>query len=947
MNSPEFPTAGFREARPRMTNGLVTDTQRAPRPGERVRHADLGEGVVIAPPADGFIKVFFPSGERQLPLSAVSTTLERSAIVIQSAAGDARRALVSWLCYQAHALPLMENVSSLTSARIDLLPHQVVLTHRVATASPRRFLIADEVGLGKTIEAALILRELISRGELKRALMVVPAGLVNNWHRELNEVFHLNFEVFGSEGDVTDRKSNAFEKHHFLIASIDTLKVRSRMARLKAAPPWDLVVFDEAHHLSAYRQNGKLVKTQNFKLAEMLKEHTRDLVLLSATPHQGDHFRFWMLVQMLDPTLFNTANEMVEHRHRLNAVIFRRTKADACKPDGSTLFARRQVHTEPMTMAPAENEFYMELIHYLNDGFALAKRQGRRGQGLAFVMTIFQKIAASSFAAVQRTLRRRLIALTIQESILHDQKLAIDPRNAALDEARALIRELHAIPDGRLGDADVDRILADYRYKILRIQRDEDETLSSGADTYGSETSAAAAEEAAISAVAVALPEERRRIKDLLAKFPPQRETKVEKLLGALGVLWKQNPKERMVVFATYLGSVEMLGLEIEKAFPGQGVTVLKGGDHGAKTAAEKRFKSPDGPRVLICTAAGREGINLQHARILFNFDLPWNPMDLEQRIGRIHRYGQVNTAQVYNLVLSDTIEGTIFLLLDSKLTEIARALGKVDERGEIAEDMRSQILGQLSMQMNYASLYADALNDPQLKRTKVELDAAMANAVEARKVVFELFQDLEGFRLDDYKAMGNPAEGMAALLHFLADAAKAAGDSFTNRGESLFAWSAKGSQEEILLTSDRDISLEKENVQLLGLDHPVIAAYLKQFRDTPPEALGLRVQSPDGNQGTLAAWLVEARGEKGQVKRAIVPLAVDARGSRLLAWERHPETLWRAQPASGTRTASPEHIAALRATLDTMLQRELEYRGLASGTRGFEAKLIAWIAAE
>ena len=359
----------------------------------------------------------------------------------------------------------MDNVSSLTSAKIDLLPHQVVLTHRVATASPRRFLIADEVGLGKTIEAALILRELISRGELKRALMVVPAGLVNNWHRELNEVFHLNFEVFGSEGDVTDRKSNAFEKHNLLIASIDTLKLRSRMARLKAAPPWDLVVFDEAHHLTAYRQNGKLVKTQNFKLAEMLKEHTRDLVLLSATPHQGDHFRFWMLVQMLDPTLFNSPAEMVEHRHRLNAVIFRRTKADACRPDGSTLFARRQVHTEAFTMSAAEKTFYEALVVYLQDGFALAKRQGKRGQGLAFVMTIFQKIAASSFAAVQRTLRRRLIALTIQEALIHDQKLDIDARNAALDEARTGLRELHGIAEGRLENAEVDKLLADYRYK--------------------------------------------------------------------------------------------------------------------------------------------------------------------------------------------------------------------------------------------------------------------------------------------------------------------------------------------------------------------------------------------------------------------------------------------------------------------------------------------------
>lgn len=914
------------------------------KPGERVRHADFGEGVVISVPVEGFIRVFFPSGERQLPVAGLISALSRSELVVLNAMGDDKRALRAWLCYQAHALPLMDNVSSLTSAKIDLLPHQVVLTHRVATASPRRFLIADEVGLGKTIETALILRELISRGELKRALMVVPAGLVNNWHRELNEVFHLNFEVFGSEGDVTDRKSNAFEKHNLLIASIDTLKLRARMARLKAAPPWDLVVFDEAHHLTAYRQNGKLVKTQNFKLAEMLKEHTRDLVLLSATPHQGDHFRFWMLVQMLNPTLFNSPVEMVEHRHRLNTVVFRRTKADACRPDGSTLFARRQVFTEAFTMSPGEQIFYEALVDYLKDGFALAKRQGKRGQGLAFVMTIFQKIAASSFAAVQRTLRRRLIALTIQEALLHDQKLDIDARNAALDEARKLIRELHGIAEGRLENAEVETLLADYKYKILRLQHEEEDALGSGADELAFEVGAAAAEEAAASSVSVALPEERRRIKELLAKYPLQRETKVEKLIGALGVLWQQNSQERIVVFATYLGSVEMLGSEIEKQYPGQGVTVLKGGDHGAKTAAEKRFKAPDGPRVLICTAAGREGINLQHARVLFNFDLPWNPMDLEQRIGRIHRYGQNNTAQIYNLVLSDTIEGSIFLLLDEKLTEIGRALGKVDERGQIAEDLRTQILGQLSMQVNYATLYSEALNDPLLKRTRVELDTAMSNAVEARKVVFELFQDLDGFRLDDYRAMGNPKEGMAALVRFIADAASVEGDTFTARGDDLFAWINKDTHSETLLTTERELSLQKENVQLIGLDHPLVAAYLRKFRELPPEDLGTLVQSPDGTDGVLAAWSVEARGDKGQVKRVIVSLGVDREGRRHVAWERQPEKLWRSQPSSQNKRETDKELAVLRNCLEPMLQRELEHRGLDKGNRGFESKLIGWI---
>src|SRR6202020_2411871 len=152
--------------------------------------------------------------------------------------------------------------------------------------------------------------------------MVVPAGLVNNWHRELNEVFNLNFEVFGSEGDITDRNPNPFAKHDRLIASTDTLRRPPRINRLLEAPRWDLVVFDEAHHLTAYRSGGKVHKTENYKLAESLKGHARDLLILSATPHQGNHFQFWMLIQLLNSTLFTNPDEMVEERHRLNTVMF-------------------------------------------------------------------------------------------------------------------------------------------------------------------------------------------------------------------------------------------------------------------------------------------------------------------------------------------------------------------------------------------------------------------------------------------------------------------------------------------------------------------------------------------------------------------------------------------------------------------------------------------------
>jgi len=295
---------------------------------------------------------------------------------------------------------------------------------------------------------------------------------------------------------------------------------------------------------------------------------------------------------------------------------------------------------------------------------------------------------------------------------------------------------------------------------------------------------------------------------------------------------------------------------------------------------------------------------------------------------------------------LSDTIEGSIFLLLDEKLMEIGRALGKLDERGQIAEDLRTQILGQLSMQLNYASLYSEALNDPLLKRTRVEVETAMSNAVEARKVVFELFQDLDGFRLDDYKAMGNPQEGMDVLIQFVADASSAEADTFTSRDDKMFGWIGKDGEGETLLTTEREFSLSRENVQLLGLDHPIVAAYLRKFREVPPQDLGICVQSPDGTEGVLAAWAVEARGDKGQLKRMIVTLGIDGQGRRHVAWERQPERMWRSAVSADNERRGDSKITVLRDTLEPMLQRELEHRGLGKASRGFEAKLIGWVEA-
>lgn len=917
--------------------------------GQRVVHQEFGEGVVTSIDPTGFINVFFrESGERKVPRILLKDKMSWSDRVIHSLKPATSEKLQKlWLSLEASELPFIDNAATLTSAKVDLLPHQVTLVHRIANTQPRRFLIADEVGLGKTIETALILRELASRGALERTMMVVPAGLVENWRRELNDVFNLDFEIFGSEGDVSDRRSNAFVKHDHLIVSIDTLKQPARMKRLIEAPPWDLVVFDEAHHLSVYKTGNKSKKTQNFKLAEILRDHCRDLILLSATPHQGDHFRFWMLIRLLDPTLFEDERDMVENRHRLNAVIFRRTKADACASDGSPLFARRVVNTEGFTLSQEESEFYEDLLLYLIDGYNLAALQGNQGRALGFVMTIFQKIAASSFAAVRITLQKRLLMLTLQEALERDEILDVNGRDNLLNEARGIIQQSYNLSDDPIGKAQTEQILAETKFHLVKKRVDSARYVSSSESYSDTESAAIIGEEAVASLVSIALPEERDRIKKLLMKFPKQTETKTVVLLNALKQLWQQNQNEKVVIFATYLGSIESIKTAIEKAYPEKGVEILKGGDHGAKTAALKRFKRRDGPRVLLTTAAGREGINLQHARILFNFDLPWNPMDLEQRIGRIHRYGQKHTAQVYNLVATDTIEGKIFLLLEEKLQNIAKTLGKVDDKGQVTEDLRSQILGQLGSRLSYDRLYQDAIRDPSLTRTLQEIDVAMENANLARQVVFELFQDLDKFNLGEYNQYDDQGVGMQRLLTFIQHAVKYDGGEFRNKSQEIYELIFPN-QPPILFTTNRDMALQTENLNLLGLEHPLVKKYLDSYSHLNPEERGLSgcIKKYQGENALLTIWQTHIHGTNGSEYQKTIRIGLKSNGQRDAQIEHLIKDIIEIQTCSnsegGISSANLQKIVKQNAL--EILHRELHHSGLLEEGASYTSQLLACI---
>ncbi len=649
-------------------------------PGERIAHTEYGEGVVLESGHDGYLRAFFGgSGERRVPIASIRRHISRTERISRGVDGGVERARRAWLSFEAHALPVMESASAPTSAKIDLLPHQVVLTHRIATASPRRYLIADEVDLGKTIETALILRELASRGELERALMIVPAGLVNNWHRELNEVFNLGFEVFGSEGDITDRKTNAFAKHDRLIASIDTLKRPARIKRLLEAPRWDLVVFDEAHHLTAYRTGGKIRKTENYKLAEALKGHSRDLLLLSATPHQGNHFQFWMLIQLLNPTLFVGPDDMAENRHRLNTVMFRRTKADACQPDGSPLFARRWVHTESFLMCQEERLFYEKLREYLEDGFDLARRQGNQGRALGFLMAIFQKIAASTFS-----------------SAIHS---SVRPKRKSF---------------GWIGDA-----------------------------------------------------------------LAPECERK------------------------------------------------------------DRRFRN-------------------------------------------LSRHGRPDRQR-------------------------------------------------------------EALSDPELKRTKVELEAALSNPHKAREVVFDLFQDLAGFSLDDYKPFSDVSCSLDRLVKFLSGAVAERKQRLVKVGDGIFDLIAEGGDRIARFTLNRDAASGQDSLDLMGLDHPLVQEELGRWRSLPPEQVGVAVFGDTDGPVLLSIWMVEISAGNGTHHVVIQPIAIRPDGTRAPIVERQCEH-YLGSPVAAPYFTTTQRLELFQKMVEPTLQREHKHRGAADGDQSYSAELIGYV---
>lgn len=753
---------------------------------------------------------------------------------------DPRDFLLRQLAWQ---FSLGNTGGELTNSRTQLLPHQILLTHEVVKRRRRRMLIADEVGLGKTIETGMIIRELISRGEARRVLIITPAGLVKNWQSELRDCFRLEFEVLGI--DFQDYAPSSWENHHRVIASIDTLKRPIRMERVLAAPRFDLIVVDEAHHVSRIRYGKKSQSTQNYKLLETLRGHTRDLLFLSATPHQGNSYQFWSLLTLLDDQLFESPEAMVNHRGLLNHVMTRRTKREVTDAKGGPLFVRRQVTTERFEPALREQRFYEQLTTYLRTGYEAAGtftkgRTTSTQRAIGFVMTTFQKMMSSSPRAIKQALRRRLLVLLIREKIRLEQERkktfapGIPEKIVSLqDEMRLLSKEILSLPDAVTTETEADGYIAKISQRIVKKLAEAEEVTewSLDGDEDGDEGIFSDAE----------IPDETEMVRELLRIAPDGTDRKFDRLLHILSRLQANNPGERFIVFTQYRETLEFLRIELAKIFGWEKVVTIKGGSLEAKIDAVERFWDENGAKILISTSAGGEGINLQIARVLFNYDLPWNPMAVEQRIGRIHRYGQKEVSQVYTLVAEGTVEERIYTLLWDKLSEIARSIGKTDpETGEPMEDFRTEILGYIGSNRDYQQLFREALVNRDYRRTAREIERMVEQAQQAQFALDELTQDLTHFNLEHYRRISGQFH-LEQLGIWCREAVIRLGGSVVPNDElwhvvtpECLATHRNVAPRYENATFDRALATRRKKAELLGIGHPLVDALISYLKAPP-----------------------------------------------------------------------------------------------------------------
>ncbi len=695
---------------------------------------------------------------------------------------------------RANLLRCNEDQSSISNSLIEILPHQIIAAHKVISSPSRRFMLADEVGLGKTIEAGIIIKELVCRGDCNNSLLITPAGLVDQWQEEMDKL-GLAYVKYTPDTDAAIKHFWSDFKH--VIVSIDTIKLEDRLKRLDDVKGWDVVIFDEAHHLSRKDYKGKPYKSDRYRVAERIHKKARCLLFLTATPHQGDANKFFNLVQLLVPGLYSYEYETQSNRDKLDRFMIRQRKIDVTDEKGNPLFVNRSVASIGFENSVAEVSFFYHLSQYLREGYKLAESiNDKHNRALGFLMVTFQKIAASSLFAVKVALLTRLIKL-----------LFLQMTNSEDDQEKSILKQE----------------IITFRKSEYPAYEDEERIFFDAEQEFKKEVS----EENPDVSKSIGIPNEVAQLKKLLSELPRDDDTKLVRLIHLVESKLRENPSEKFIVFTEYLKTQDYIVRKLREKYGSHSVAFLRGGNAELKKEAVRAFKGD--AQFLVSTQAGGEGINLQHANIVINYDMPWNPMKVEQRIGRAHRYGARKDILVFNLFATGTIEARIYDCLEEKLAEISCTIGNLNER----EAFRENILGIVAEDIDFDQIHKEMLvktiNEVDVER---RIKEAVCRAQEVYAKLNDLSQGMSKFSIDKYEHLrGNL--GLEDVERFILDFVKSEGKRVSKNSDGLFEFIVPDSvslyrgKKFSNITFDRQTALDGGRLEFFGVGHYLVDAIL------------------------------------------------------------------------------------------------------------------------
>ena len=610
---------------------------------------------------------------------------------------------------------LFDPLLAVHTSILEPLPHQISAVYgHLLPSQPLRFVLADDPGAGKTIMAGLYIKELIVRGDLKRCLVVCPGSLVEQWQDELWEKFGLHFEIITRDTIESSRTGNPFAEKHLVIARLDHLARNDDIVATLKQTEWDLVVVDEAHKMSAHYFGHERKETKRYKLGKVLGAVTRHLLLMTATPHNGNEADFQLFMALLDADRFEGRFRDGVHTVDVRDLMRRVVKEELLRFDGRRLFPERRAYSVTYTLSDEEALLYNEVTEYVRREMNRAERLKRTGEGrrsavVGFALTVLQRRLASSPEAIYQSLKRRRKRL---EELLREEEM----RRRGVEAKQRIA--------WRLTDLQEEDIESIDEQPEAEVEQIEDELVD--------EASAAQTIEELRAEIATLTELERlaRRVRN---SGRDRKWEELAKLLQHHSEMFHPNGMRRkLIVFTEHRDTLNYLADRIRTLLgrPESVVTIHGGMGREERRKAQQTFTQDKDVFVLVATDAAGEGINLQRAHLLVNYDLPWNPNRIEQRFGRIHRIGQEEVCHMWNLVAVETREGDVFKRLFDKLEAQRQTLG-----GKVFD-----VLGRVFTERSLRDLLIEAVRDGDRPEVKAKLYEVVDHAVEEklRRVIKE-----------------------------------------------------------------------------------------------------------------------------------------------------------------------------------------------------------------